>query len=311
MCVTDTQRRFVAVNEEYCKTYGYSPSELIGKEFTMVVAQEERDAAARLHDDFLLRETGEVSGEWRVIRKDGSVCTILVTAGRLQLNNTVYKITTVYEMQGRSIGARLDHNQENALREVAHRVKNHLNSLQSMLTLQLLESEGETKVVSILTDSINRIKSMSRLYDRLQRNPSVATVGLNEYLNTLISDIVSTGGREEYVDVQLDAEDLQITIEQGVSLGLILNELATNSLKHAIPEGTPGWISVSVKSAGTHIEARISDSGPGVSADYLDQTRERIGMQIVTAIVGQHSGEFVLEDPESSLFLVRLPRIVC
>jgi len=276
MCVPVTQRRFVAVNGEYCKTYGYSPSELIGKEFTMVVAQEERDAAARLHDDFLLREKGEVSGEWRVVRKEGSVCTILVTA----------------------------------LREVAHRVTNHLKSLQSMLTLQLRESEGETKVVSILTDSINWIKSMSRLYDRLQRDPSVATVGLREYLETLISDIVSTGGREGYVDVQLDTEDFQITIEQGVSLGLILNELATNSLKHAIPEGTPGWISVSVKSAGTHIEARISDSGPGVSADYLDQTRGRIGMQIVTAIVSQHSGEFVLEDPDSSLFLVRLPRIL-
>jgi two-component sensor histidine kinase len=91
----------------------------------MVVAHEERDAAARLHDDFLLREQG----------KDGSVCTVLVTA----------------------------------LREVAHRVKNHLNSL----------------------------KSMSRLYDRLQRDPSVTTVGLNEYLETLISDIVSTGVSEE------------------------------------------------------------------------------------------------------------------
>jgi len=216
----------------------------------------------------------------------------------------------VYDMQGRSIGPRLDHIQENSLREVAHRVKNHLNSLQSMLTLQLRESEGETKVISILTDSINRIKSMGRLYDRLQYDPSVATIGLRGYLETLISDIVSTGGREEYVDVHLDAEDLQISIEQGASIGLILNELATNSLKHALPEGRPGWISVSVRSSGTHIEARVSDSGPGVSPDYLDQTRERLGMQIVTAIVGQHGGEFILGNPDASLFLVRLPRML-
>ena len=144
----------------------------------------------------------------------------------------------------------------------------------------------------------------------LQQAPSVTTIGLKGYLDTLISDIVSTGGRRESVAVHLDVEDLQLTVEQGVSLGLILNELATNSLKHAIPQGSPGWISVSVKSTGPHIEARVSDSGPGVSADYLEQTRAKIGMQIVTAIVGQHSGEFFLEDPESSVFLVRLPRML-
>lgn len=309
MCVTDADRRFVAVNREYCNTYGYTPAELLGKEFTIVVPKEQREAAAQLHDDFLLRKQGEVSGEWRVVRKDGSIRSILITAGRLELEDTVYKVTTVYDMRGRSLGANLDHMQENALREVNHRVKNHLNSLQGMLSLQLLDSEGETKVVSILTDSINRIKSMSRLYDRLQQAPSVTSIGVREYLDTLISDIVSTGGRQDQVEASLDVEDLQLTIEQGVSLGLIMNELVTNSLKHAIPHGSTGRISVSVKSAGPYIEVRVSDSGSGVAADHLDQTRENIGMQIVTAIVEQHNGEFLLEDPKNSVFLVRLPRL--
>ncbi|HKK49698.1 MAG TPA: PAS domain S-box protein [Alkalispirochaeta sp.] len=310
MCVTDIARRFVAVNREYCRTYGYEPAELLGHEFTLVVPREQQDAAAQLHDEFLLKGSGEVSGEWRVVRKDGSIRTILVTAGRLDLYGNSYKITTVYDMQGRSIGSTLDDIQETSIREVTHRVKNHLNSLQSMLNLQLRESAGESKIVSILTDSINRIKSMSRLYDRLQQAPSVASIGLKGYLDTLISDIVSTGGRQEQVQVHLDVEDLQLTVEQGVSLGLILNELATNSLKHAIPQGATGWISVSVKSTGPYIEARVSDSGPGVSPDYLDKSREQLGMQIVTAIVGQHQGEFILEDPDHSSFLIRLPRML-
>lgn len=310
MCVTDTQRRFVAVNREYCKTYGYDPSELLGNEFTMVVPREQRDAAARLHDEFLLTNQGEVSGEWRVVRKDGSIRTILVTAGRLELDEIVYKITTVYDMRGRSLGSAIDEDQQTALREVTHRVKNHLNSLQSMLNLQLEESKGETKVVGILTESINRIKSMSRLYDRLQQAPTVTSISLKEYLESLVSDIVSTNGRQENLESHLDVEDLQLTVEQGVSLGLVLNELVTNSLKHAIPQGSSGWISVSVKSAGTHIEARVSDSGPGIPADYLHRNRATLGMQIVHAIVGQHSGEFSLEDPGSSTFLVRLPRMM-
>lgn len=310
VCLTDTNRCFVAVNREYCNTYGYDPSELLGNEFTIVVPKEQRDAAAQLHDDFILKGEGEVSGEWRVVRKDGSIRTILVTAGHLELEDDVYKVTTVYDMRGRSLGSNVDEDRDNALREMSHRVKNHLNSLQSTLHLQLEESRDETKVVSILTESINRIKSMSRLYDRLQRAPAVTSIGLREYLETLISDVVATGGRQEETETDLDVEDLQLTVEQAVSLGLVLNELVTNSLKHAIPHGEPGRISVSVKSAGSHIEARVSDSGPGVSPDYLDYNRETLGMQIVSAIVGQHNGEFFLEDPESSTFLVRLPRMM-
>ena len=309
MCVTDADRRFVAVNREYCETYGYAATELLGNEFTMVLPHEQQEAAAQLHDDFVLREKGEVSGEWSVVGKDGAMQSVLITAGRFKIENTVYKVTTVYNMHGRSLRANFEQIQENTLREVNHRVKNHLNSLQSMLYLELFESESDSKIVSILTNSINRIKSMSRLYDSLQNAPSVTSIGLKAYLESLIADIVATGGREDSVEVSLDVEDLQLTVEQGVSLGIILNELATNSLKHAIPQGGSGSISISVHSTGTYIEARVSDSGPGVPADYLDQTRESIGMQIISAIVGQHSGEFFLEDPECSLFVVHLPRL--
>lgn len=310
MCVTDLDRHFVAVNSEYCRTYGYEPAELLGNEFTMNVPEEQREAAAQLHDDFLLRGAGEVTGEWRVVRKDGSIRTVLVTAGRLELNGRPLKVTTVYDMKGRSLAGDREDDRNAALREVSHRVKNHLNSLQSMLHLQMEESEGEEKVVEVLTDSINRIKSMSRLYDRLQQAPAVKSIDLRDYLQNLVADIVKTGGRRDSVDIDLDVEDLQLTIEQATSLGLILNELVTNSLKHAISPGAAGRISVAVRSAGSHIEARVADSGPGVPPDYLEQNRSHLGMQIVTAIVGEHGGEFLLEDPESSRFLIRLPRML-
>ena len=140
-----------------------------------------------------------MTGEWRVVRKDGSIRTVLVTAGRLELDEQVYKITTGYDMRGRSLTPQKDKDPQDALREVNH------------------------KVVSILTESINSIKSMSRLYDRLRQAPSVTSIGLK---------------------------------------------------------------------------------------GYLDQNRDTLGMQIVVAIVGQHDGEFSVEDRESSTFLVRLPRMM-
>lgn len=310
MCVTDEDRRYAAINQEYCKTYGYTTAELLGKEFTMVLPKEQRKAAAELHDSFLLRGEGEVSGEWRVVRKDGSFRTVLVTAGRLELDGSRYKVTTVYEVNHGSRGTRADDDRRNALREINHRVKNHLSTLQSMLDLQLEESRGEDKIVGILTDSINRIKSINRLYDRLQVAPEAKSINLRDYLDGLLADLVKTGGRDEHVEIRRDVEDLQLTVEQATSLGLVLNELVTNSLKHGIPENDDGWISVSLGSEATHIALEVSDSGPGVPPDYLEEHSETLGMQIITAIVSQHEGEFFLKDPSTSTFVVRLPRII-
>jgi len=310
MCVTDDDRRFVAINREYCKTYGYEPAELLGKEFTIVLPPDHRAAAAKLHDEFLFDSQAEVSGEWRVLRKDGSLCTVLITAGRLQLNGSMYKVTTVYELNGRSIRSDPDGTRRTTLREVTHRVKNHLNSLQSMLSLQLEASQREQTVVQILSESINRIKSMSRIYERLQEDPEITSVGLQAYVKALSADILATGGRDESVAIDYDVEDLHLTVEQATSLGLIINELMTNSLKHALPVGTPGTISIAIRSTGAYIEARVSDSGPGVPSFRHESNPDNLGMQIVLAIVGQHRGEFRLESSGSSTFLVRLPRIV-
>ena len=310
MCVTDRERRFVAVNREYCETYGYEPAELLGNEFTMVVPQEQKEAAAKLHDEFLGEEGGEVSGEWRVVGKDGSIRSVLVTAGRLTLKGQLFKVTTVYDMKGRSLQAHSEWDRRNALREVNHRVKNHLASLQSMLSLELRRAERENNVVDVLTASINRIKSMSQLYDRLQHAPEVNGISLHDYLHGLISDVLSTGGRGDQVESRVDVEDLQLTVEQATSLGLILNELITNSLKHAISSDETGWISVTVKSTGSYIEARVADSGAGLPPDYLERGSANLGLQIVEAVVGRHDGEFILEEPGSSRFLVRLPRMV-
>jgi PAS domain S-box-containing protein len=81
MFFTALEKRSDAVNREYARTYGYDPSELLGHEFTLTVPRKQRDAAAQFHDDFVLRGSGEVGGEWRAVRSDGSIRTILVTAG--------------------------------------------------------------------------------------------------------------------------------------------------------------------------------------------------------------------------------------
>ncbi len=311
MCVTDTDRRFVGVNQEYCRTYGYEESELLGREFTMVVPVEHKEAAAALHDDFLLRRQGEVSGEWQVVRKDGTVATVLVTAGLLETRDGEhFKVTTVYDITDRrprvlSLESPIDRAE---LREVHHRVKNHLQSLQAMLSMEVQNAKDDKKLSDVLTSSINRINAMSRLYDRLQDKPEVKTVALKEYLLALAHDIAESGERSQPAKISIEVDELHVLIEQAVSVGLILNELITNSLKHS-PDGSgSAEIGVAVRGRERYIEVEVWDSGTGLPADFLDTHHDTLGIQIIDAIVAKHGGSLELFDPDRSGFRVRLPR---
>jgi diguanylate cyclase (GGDEF)-like protein/PAS domain S-box-containing protein len=101
ICVTDEQGNFVNVNRAYCKIYGYEPEELYGKPFTMVLPPETQDAAMALYRNFLDGRE-EVPGEWRVVRKDGTLLDVYVSVGRLMLETGQrFKVTTVLDVTAR------------------------------------------------------------------------------------------------------------------------------------------------------------------------------------------------------------------
>jgi len=98
ICVTGSDRRFVLVNDAYCRTYGYQREELVGEPFTKVLPEELRDSAAHLHDAFLAGGD-ESPGEWRVLHKDGHIRNVLVTAGRVSTDDGAhFKVTTVQDV---------------------------------------------------------------------------------------------------------------------------------------------------------------------------------------------------------------------
>ncbi|NBC29778.1 MAG: PAS domain S-box protein [Spirochaetes bacterium] len=315
MCVTDANRRFVTVNRAYEKIYGYTEAELAGEEFTVVLPEDRREEGGRIHDRFLSGESEESSGEWVVRRKDGSDRTVLVTAGRLILSDgRRYKVTTVYDITERSTGTRdLERELEKRellLREAHHRVKNHLASLEAMLQMQLRADSGDIDPVSVLTESVNRVKTMSRLYDRLSRAPSAYHVDLKDYIEELIAELVSTTAPthiEVTADTRIAAEDTDV--DTAVTIGLVANELVTNSLKHAITEqGDPTQVHVTLTSESTELILDVSDSGPGVPEDFLERNRSSLGIQLVTAVAQQHGGSLELMDSARAWFRVRLPR---
>ncbi|MGM0673514.1 MAG: sensor histidine kinase [Spirochaetota bacterium] len=319
MCVTDEHRRFVTVNRAYQATYGYSEEELIGKEFTMVLPEADREEAARTHDRFLSGESDETTGEWTVQRKDGQLRDVLVTAGRLVTEDGArYKVTTVYDITDRNIRRRqMEEEVEKRklmLREVHHRVKNNLSSLEGMLQLQMQSRADDAHLVEILTESINRIKTMGRLYDRLNDTPDSKVVELHTYFEDLVKELVETAGDPSRIRAETDIAHGSTDIDTAITLGLITNELVTNSLKHAVKpadnrtQTEPTTIRVVLHADEEGYALEVSDTGGGLPPDFLTYSRTSLGIQLITAVVEQHRGTFELADPAASLFRVRLPR---
>ena len=118
ICVTDENRRFVRVNDAYCTTYGYTREELIGLPFTRVLPEEIRETAGRMHDEFLAGGE-ESAGEWQVMRKDGTVRDIVVTAGRvIMADDRRFKVTTVTDITERKTTESALQRTENELRSL-------------------------------------------------------------------------------------------------------------------------------------------------------------------------------------------------
>ena len=311
MCVTDGNRRFVKVNRAYCNTYGYTREELIGQEFTKVLPARDRENAAAMHDEFIGGNLRELPADWRVQRKDGEVRDVFVTAGRMiGIDGLPYKVTTVAdvtEWKQRDADLATEIEAKNMLlRELHHRVKNNLNMLSSLLSLQLEHHRDDQRLIDALTDSINRIKTMGAIYERLHQSESPVRVDLADYVGKLTRELLATLTTPSAVDLSLEVAPDEVNIDTGVSVGLVVNELITNSVKHAF-RGGAGAITLAVRREETGYSVEVSDSGSGLSEELDIQFSNTLGFQLVRALAGQHGGTVEVVDRASAHIRVSLP----
>ncbi len=154
---------------------------------------------------------------------------------------------------------------EMLLKEIHHRVKNNLQVISSLLNLQA-ESLQDKSAIDAVREGQNRVKSMSLIHQKLYATDDVRGVDVADYLNSLIIELLAAFGLDsEQISYKLDADHLKMDIDTLIPLGLIINELITNSLKYAFDKNaTNKQLSVSMKQQGDKLIVRISDNGIGI-----------------------------------------------
>ncbi|MDH4028262.1 MAG: GAF domain-containing protein [Nitrospirota bacterium] len=174
------------------------------------------------------------------------------------------------------------------LREIHHRVKNNMQVITSLLSLQS-EYIQEKRYVDMLNDSKNRIKSMAIIHEKLYKSKDMSNIDFRDYVTTLANNLFSfyeAASRNVLLNIRV--EDVSLGIDTAIPCGLIINELLSNCLKHAFPEGRKGEIDLTLVPA--DIERRsgydliVSDNGVGLPEGLDIRNTKSLGLQLVMTL---------------------------
>lgn len=189
------------------------------------------------------------------------------------------------------------------LKEIHHRVKNNLLVVSSILDLQL-DYIDDDKLQKVLQDIQGRIYSMTLIHKKLYQSTSLAQVNFREYLEELTNILLYSYQADHEIDLQLDIENIDLNIETAHPCGLIINELISNSLKHAFPYGKKGKIFLGLHRCqdNENIILIVRDNGVGFPANFSWQAAESLGLQLVHTLTKQLQGQLEVKQENGTYF---------
>ncbi|MFA4825548.1 MAG: PAS domain S-box protein [Methanoregula sp.] len=193
------------------------------------------------------------------------------------------------------------------LREIHHRVKNNLQIIASLLNLQS-RTITDPNVLDSIKDSQSRVRAMALVHERIYRSHNIAEINLKEYLTFLTKQILQFYNIPQHqIGIMVTMDDILSDIDTIIPVGLILNELVSNSLKHAFPEGRKGTISIEcTPQEGNRLRFVYSDNGIGMPAGFDWKTSETLGLRLVNSLVDQLNGTIEGSTGEGTTFIITI-----
>lgn len=180
---------------------------------------------------------------------------------------------------------------ETLLKEIHHRVKNNLQVISSLISLQASTIENK-KAKSSLIESQNRIKTIALIHQKLYQTDDLSQIDFHSYISQLAHIIASTyKHKSAKVQLDVDAHDLVLEIDVAVPLGLIINELLTNALKYAFLGRAHGKLLLQVTEENKQIILKVQDDGPGFDPEFDPKTSNSLGLKLVQLLVKQMRGK--------------------
>jgi two-component sensor histidine kinase len=217
------------------------------------------------------------------------------------------KTRAALEAREASLAASLKE-REVMLQEIHHRVKNNLQVIASLITMQMRQLH-DVASKSALEECKMRVQAIALIHEKLYQSRDFASIPFSSYARGLASNIFqATGMSSAVVTLELDISPVMLTVDKAIPCGLILNELITNALKHAFPNERQGKLRVALQRiTGGEISLSVADDGIGIDADFDVETCNSLGLQLVSTLVAQLDGALTITRHAGTVFEVRFP----
>ncbi len=301
-----------SINKASKALLGLEPEEILGKNIAEFIHKKTLQFVMEKLKQAGAGET--ISSEAVMIDKDGNQhdvefsSTPIIKSGKVVGTRGIVRDITERKRAEEKIKAALQE-KEVLLKEIHHRVKNNLQIITSLLSLEAGKQTDE-RTISALRDSQNRIKTMAHIHEMLYRSKDLGRIDLTRYLNDIVISIFSS--YTTYlgsVDFELDIDDVYLGIDTTIPLGLIVNELVSNSIKHAFPDGGTGRVRISFnEKENGRFTLCVSDNGRGLPAGFDMGEAETLGFQLVSMMIKQLNGELELARGDGTAFSITFLR---
>jgi PAS domain S-box-containing protein len=306
---TTPDGRYLGMNPSFFKMFGFDSSHEMIETVTDIGQQlyVNPDDREKLKD--LLVRQGKVEGfEVELYRKDRTRFWVSINVRAvfdpkgsiLYWEGTNEDITSRKHAEDR-IRASL-HEKEVLLKEIQHRVKNNLLTISGILALQLNRIKDDESRDTMIT-SMNRINAITKIHTKLYQSESYSNVNLSEYTKELLWELSRSYGLL-FENITARIGDISIDVNTAIPLGLIVNELVTNSMKHAFPDPEKGKIAIIISKEGSRITLTVSDNGVGLPANIDFNNTESVGLSLLNQLVKQIDGNIELHQENGTQFII-------
>ena len=189
------------------------------------------------------------------------------------------------------------------IKEIHHRVKNNLMVISSLLSLQSRYIKDK-EARGLFRESQNRARSMALIHELLYRSEDLKSIEFGDYILSLSKELFHLYSVDGLIELKIDVDDIYLDINTSIPLGLIVNEVVTNSLKHAFPDGRAGVIHVDFHKTDDHYEFKVKDNGIGFPEDLDFENTDSLGLQMVTSLTRQIEGNIELDRNNGTEFKI-------
>ncbi len=308
--ITDRQRTIIDANQPALfNQLGYELNEIIGRNALILFNN---------YDDFFMtgKEFFDMEDEnlnSRIFssvykKKNGELFPVEILAfhfedsitGETLVASINRNITERVEIQNNLKSSLLE--KELLLREVHHRVKNNMSIIIAFISLQAANTEDEF-IKSTLDSTENRIRAMALVHELLYKDSNIITINMEEYLQILISDLLLNSGKR--IEFSSSISDIELDLDTLIPLGLLVNEIVSNSIKHAYTESiAKPELSVSLRAAKNRTMLRIKDNGVGINSMYNYDKAETIGMVFIKTLTEQINGHMEISYKDGTEYTI-------